>query len=151
MSGSSCGTYLVKKFRFVFYLVICLCIWFQNSYIRIIRRIQSLSIQELWHALNFLYLASFLIQFNQKSLGDFFLFYFTFNFLKNSRHTKGVAEDRRQSGWSQPTVTAGVGSRRLALAVASQSLAFVRAIARAKPKAARRKTAGKPDGWGDGV
>jgi len=48
-------------------------------------------------------------------------------------------------------VTAGVGSRRLALAVASQSLAFVRAIARAKPKAARRKAAGKPDGWGDGV
>jgi len=47
-------------------------------------------------------------------------------------------------------VTAGVGSRRLALAVASQSLAFVRAIARAKPKAAR-VVGGKPDGWGDGV
>jgi hypothetical protein len=47
-------------------------------------------------------------------------------------------------------VTAGVGSRRLALAVASQSLAFVRAIARAKPKAARF-AGGKPDGWGDGV
>jgi len=45
-------------------------------------------------------------------------------------------------------VTAGVGSRRLALAVASQSLADVRAIARAKPKAARRKAAGKPYGWG---
>jgi len=47
-------------------------------------------------------------------------------------------------------VTAGVGSRRLALAVASQSLADVRAIARAKPKAAR-VAGGKPDGWGDGV
>jgi len=44
-----------------------------------------------------------------------------------------------------------VGSRRLALANASKTLAFVRAIARAKPKAARRKAAGKPDGWGDGV
>jgi len=48
-------------------------------------------------------------------------------------------------------VTAGVGSRRLALAVASQSKAFVRAAARAKPKAARREAAGKPYGWGDGV
>jgi len=47
-------------------------------------------------------------------------------------------------------VTAGVGSRRLALVVASQSKAFVRAIARAKPKAARI-AGGKPDGWGDGV
>jgi len=44
-------------------------------------------------------------------------------------------------------VTAGVGSRRLALAVASQSKAFVRAIARAKPKAARN-AGGKPCGWG---
>jgi len=48
-------------------------------------------------------------------------------------------------------VTAGVGSRRLALAYASQSLADVRAIARAKPKTARRLAAGKPDGWGGGV
>jgi len=47
-------------------------------------------------------------------------------------------------------VTAGVGSRRLALAVVSQSLADVRAIARAKPKAAR-VAGGKPYGWGDGV
>jgi len=47
-------------------------------------------------------------------------------------------------------VTAGVGSRRLALAVASQSKAFVRAIARAKPKAARN-AGGKPYGWGVGV
>jgi len=47
-------------------------------------------------------------------------------------------------------VTAGVGSRRLALAYASQTLAFVRAIARAKPKAARF-AGGKPYGWGDGV
>jgi len=47
-------------------------------------------------------------------------------------------------------VTAGVGPRRLALAVASQSKAFVRAIARAKPKAARIAV-GKPYGWGGGV
>jgi len=47
-------------------------------------------------------------------------------------------------------VTAGVESRRLALAVASWSLAFVRATARAKPKAAR-PAGGKPYGWGGGV
>jgi uncharacterized membrane protein YfcA len=44
-------------------------------------------------------------------------------------------------------VTAGVGSRRFALAVASLSKAFVRAIAWAKPKAAR-VAGGKPYGWG---
>ena len=68
--------------------------------------------------------------------------------LRTAGTQRALRKTRR--GCSRPTVTAGVGSRRLALAVASQSLADVRAIARAKPKAARF-AGGKPDGWGDGV
>jgi len=77
------------------------------------------------------------------------------NFLTGQ--AKGVAEDPKGRKYDRPVchdrqaVTAGVGSRRIALAVASQSKSFVRAIARAKPKATRREAAGKPDGWGDGV
>jgi len=47
-------------------------------------------------------------------------------------------------------VTAGVGSRRLALAVASESLAFVRAIARAEAKGSPTRGGGQAvwvGGW----
>jgi len=68
-----------------------------------------------------------------------------------SKLSNGAGKGRcgRQTSvpFRRPTVTSGVGSRRLALAVASQSLAFVRAIARAKPKAAR-VAGGKPYGGG---
>ena len=61
--------------------------------------------------------------------------------------SKDNNQEKTKRSLEEASVVLGVGSKRLALAVASQSLADVRAIARAKPKAARI-AGGKPCGRG---
>jgi len=59
----------------------------------------------LWHALNFLHLASFLIQFNQTSLGDFFLSFL--NFFTVNRHTP--LKSKLSNGAAKGSPTRGGG------------------------------------------